>query len=469
MAAQQVLAEALGSPRASLVSVVGRRRIGKTFLVKEVYRAQLRFSITGIAGASKTEQLYNFGLTMMQTFGLDAAAVRYEHWLAALADLSRRLDAERDRTGERAVVFFDELPWLASRKSGFLVAFSWFWNSWAVDRDVVVVICGSAASWMIKRVVNDRGGLHNRITHRIHLDPFTLGETFAFMDTRAVVDDLYQRIQLYLAFGGVPFYLEQIRAGESAQLAIERLLFDGKAPLAGEFDRLYASLFERAEHHVRVVRTLSRKQAGLTHAQLMQASGIGSSGTLTRVLEELESSGFVHRSVPFGKTRRDVLYRVIDEYSRFYLEFLDGQAASHRSFVQLATSPSYRAWAGYAFENLALRHVPQLQAALGFGAVYAPASSYLARATETADGVQVDLLFDRADRIITLVEVKFTEEPFVLTKVYAQQLREKKLRFRAHTGTKKAVTLALLTTFGLRPGGHAAGIVDAAVEVGALV
>lgn len=466
-AAQRVLAEAYQSPTASLVSVVGRRRIGKTFLVKQVYAQRIRFSITGIAQASKAEQLANFSLQMERSFGDREGGYRYGDWLEALGDLARLLDAEP--SPQRQVLFFDELPWLASRRSGFLRAFSWFWNSYAVDRDVVVVICGSAASWMIKKVVRDRGGLHNRITHRIRLEPFTLGETFAFCDARGLIDDEYQRIQLYMTLGGVPFYLDQLRPGESAQQSIDRLLFAPSAPLAGEFDRLYASLFENPGHHVAVVRALARKQIGLTRGEVARAAGIESSGTLTRVLEELELSGFVLRTVPFGKRRKDSLFRLVDEYSRFYLDFLDGRRSGGDDFGHLATQPSYRAWAGYAFETLALRHAGQIKRALGISGIHATASSYVARANEAADGVQVDLLLDRSDRTVTLIEAKFSEGPFVLAKAYAQQLREKKLRFRAHTGTKKAVTLVLLTTYGVRSLAAGTGIVDGVLEVRALV
>ena len=469
LAAKQVLAAAYDSPQASLVSVVGRRRIGKTFLVKRVYAEALHFTVTGIAGASKSDQLANFALRIESTFAEPPGSVRYDGWLTALADLSRRLDASAFGEGApRIAVFFDELPWLASRRSGFLQAFSWFWNSWAVDRDVVVVICGSAASWMVRKVVRDRGGLHNRITHRIRLEPFTLGEVRAFAEARGLVDDPYQLVQLYMALGGVPFYLNQVQPGESAQQAIDRLLFAAAAPLEGEFGRLYASLFDNADKHVAVVRALASKQIGLRRGELGQLAGIDSSGTLARVLEELELSGFVYRTVPFGKRRKDALYRLVDEYTRFFLAFVEGHRPGTQRFTNLATRPRYRAWAGYAFENVALRHERQLREALGIGGIHAVASSYIARASEEADGVQVDLLFDRADRTVTLVEAKYTEEPFVVSKDYAGALLEKRSRFRVHTRTREYVQVVLLTTFGVRGGGNMVGVVDVVLTVEAL-
>ncbi len=412
------------------------------------------------------EQLANFAIRVSTAFGASPRTVGYANWLEALSDLARRMDQERTTTSPRQVIFFDELPWLASRRSGFVRAFSWFWNSWAVDRDVVVVVCGSAASWMIEKVVRDKGGLHNRITHRIKLDPFTLAETNLFMDARGLVEDNFQRLQLFMALGGVPFYLDQVKSGESAQQAIERLLFGPAAVLADEFGQLYASLFENSTHHVRLVKALAAKQSGITREQLRKDSGIESSGTLARVVEELEYSGFVLRTSPFGKTRRDALYMLVDEYSRFYLKFLDGVRPGKSSFFRLAEQAAFRSWQGYAFENVALRNVEALKRVLGISGVDVRAASFVAKASEVAGGVQVDLLLDRSDRVITLIEAKFTEAPFVMTSTYAKALREKKQRFRAHTKTRNAVTLVLLTTFGVSGNSAAAvGIVDRLITV----
>ena len=465
--AKRVLGEAYRSPRASLVSVVGRRRVGKTFLVKEVYSDVLKFVATGVAGATKQEQLKTFRYALDLAFPSGAAAGPYTDWFDAFADVSQRI--AREAYQQRVALFFDELPWLASRRSGFLKAFSWFWNSWAVNQNIVVVVCGSAASWMVQKIVRDRGGLHNRITHRITLYPFSLQETNEFMDSRGVIDDTYQRTQLYMALGGVPFYLDQVRAGESAQQAIERLLFASAAPLANEFRLLYASLFERPENHVQVVRALASRQVGLTRPALMKAAGIASTGTLSRVLEELELSGFVMRTIPFGKRKKDALYRLIDEYSRFYLQFLDGVNPGATRFVRLSTTPAYRAWTGYAFENVALRNVELIAEALGISGIDYLPCSFVAKAKEDLKGIQIDLLLDRADRITTLVEAKFTEEPFELTNAYVATLRERRSLFRQHTGSRKPVSLVLLSAFEVRKAKRGAGIVDRVLDLEALL
>ena len=459
------LEEAYASETPTLVSIVGRRRIGKTFLVRQVYRDRISFAVTGILNAPLREQLGNFRLALLRYFGDEAVAKSPTTWLDAFALLGKLLERHLKQDGAKRVVFLDEVPWLASHRSGFLRAFGWFWNSWAVEHRVVVVICGSAASWMVRKVIRDRGGLHNRITHRIRLDPFTLAETSAFMDARQLVGETYQRVQLYMALGGVPFYLEQLRSGETAIQAVQRLFFDKAAPLAGEFEILFRSLFAESEYHTAIVRALADKQVGYTREDLRKAARINSSGTLTRVLEELQLSGFILRSQPFGKTRKDALYRLMDEYSRFYLKFVEGAPTNGAQFTDIARTPSFRTWSGLAFENLAIRHARQLTHALNLDNVAVVASTFIARGTEDAAGVQVDLLFDRSDRAITLVEVKFSDAPFTFTQAHANELRSKRARFVAHTGTRKAVFIALLTTFGVESERYSLGVVDQVVEV----
>ena len=463
--ARLVLAKAYQSPQASLVSVTGRRRVGKTFLVKRYYDDKLRFVITGLASASKSMQLSNFTLKLQEAFGPSVQQTGFDNWLHAMAALSKLMDAALVEDPSRKVIFFDELPWLSSPKSGFLEAFSWFWNSWAVDRKVVVVICGSAASWMMKKVVHNKGGLHNRITHRIVLQPFCLREAWDFMDSRGLVSDHSQRLQLFMALGGIPFYLQQLNPGESAHQAIDRLLFASAAPLANEFDLLYRSLFDMPDAHMAVVKALAEKQMGLTRNEVARSSKISSSGTLTRVLSELELSGFIDRSIPFGKKRNDALYRLMDEYSRFYLQWLEGKRTGGQRFTDLATTPAFKAWSGFAFENVALRHQHELRKAMGISGVATVANTYLARANEKGEGVQVELLLDRNDRTISLIESKFSEVPFRLTKEYAQSLRQKRSRFIAHSGTRKHVFLVLFTVFGLEPGPHSVGLVDQVLTV----
>ena len=465
VAAQATLEEAYRSDRPALVSVVGRRRVGKTFLVRETYGDRLAFTTTGIANATLRLQLANFALQLQQTFAPRSEPRVFRTWLSALAALSEHLDESFARNEDSRVVFLDELPWLASVKSGFLQAFSWFWNSWAVSRRIVVVICGSAASWMIQKVVRDKGSLHNRITHRITLRPFTLPEFGQFLDSRGITDDPYQRLQLYMALGGVAFYLDLLSPGRSAEQNLQDLLFAEDAKLRGEFDVLYHSLFTQADRHIAVVRALSAKQVGLTRSDLTALIPLNSGGGLTKVLDELELSGFVGASKPFAAKKKQTLYQLIDEYSVFYLKFVEGTEAGANVFSKITRSPSYRSWAGFAFERACLRNVAQITKALGISGIAVTASSYTAKADEDNAGLQIDLLLDRSDRSITIVEAKFSDDVYELTKKYAAELKEKVRLFKRHTRTKKQVFLALVTTYGMKRSPHAVGLIDQVVTM----
>ncbi len=318
---------------------------------------------------------------------------------------------------------------------------------------------------MIRRVVRDKGSLHNRITHRITQRPFTLPQVGLFLDARGIAADPRQRLELYMAIGGVPFYLDLLAPGLSAQQNLQRLLFDEDAPLRTEFDLLYGSLFTQSERHVAVVRALAKRHVGRTRAEVEALTGLPSGGGLTKVLEELELSGFVDRSYPFARKRKHTLYRLIDEYSAFYLKFVEGSRPGANVFYGIAASPGYRSWSGFAFERVCLRNVDAVLRALGISGIAVSAASYVARATDRAGGVQVDLLLDRADNAVSIVEAKYADDDYAITKAYAAELREKVRRFRKHTRTRKQVFVALVTTYGLRQNPHSVGLIDRLVTL----
>jgi len=399
-------------------------------------------------------------------FGLTGAPEIFKNWLAAFAKLAELIDLQIKSLPEKPVIFIDELPWMSSARSGFLQAFGWFWNSWAVKRNVVVVICGSAASWMIKKVVHAKGSLHNRITHRIQLKPFSLGETAIFLSSRNVLKDSYQQLLAYMSMGGVPFYLEQLRENESAVQGIQRLFFDEEAPLRSEFQLLYTSLFDDAALHIAVIKALFQRHSGLVRSEISKKSGVKSGGQLTRILEELEVSGFIQREAPFGKKKQQALYRLVDEYSLFYLQFIDGKnIVGSGAFSHLFQSPAFKSWSGFSFEAVYWRHVEQIKKSLGISGMYVQVGSYVAKPTKDENGVQVDLVLDRSDQAITLLEMKFSTELYTISKAYATSLREKIRLFRLHTKTKKQIFLVLVTTHGLKPNEHSIGLVDGMVTI----
>ncbi len=461
---QEILQNVLLSNEAEMVAVLGRRRVGKTFLVRSVYGEKIVFEISGVQNALSKEQLKNFTAQLVASFDLPIKTTKPKDWQEAFYLLARSLEP---RLGaEKLVVFFDELPWLATHKSGFLNAFGYFWNSWASRKNLVVVICGSAASWMIQKVVNDRGGLHNRITKRIHLLPFNLAETKTFLESRGIRLDPYQIIELYMAMGGIPHYLKEVEAGKSAAQNIEQICFSATGILHDEFSKLYPALFDNAENHIAIIRTLAGLWRGMTRTELVETGKLPDGGGTSRYLEELQASGFVSAYFPFGKTKQDLLYRLTDEYSLFYLKFIEKRPSREADiWLHLSQTQHYTSWSGYVFESICLKHIPQIKKALGISGVYAESSAFLKKGNTEGAGVQIDLLIDRKDNVINLFELKFYSEAFTLTKAYADALREKKAQFRAISKTKKQIFLNLLTTFGLKHNEHSLGLIDKAFSM----
>jgi uncharacterized protein len=464
---KEVLLKALHSRKPEMVAVIGRRRVGKTFLIHSVYTDNMAFQISGIQDASLKEQLKNFTYLLKKTFGAIIPLEKPTSWLDAFQQLITCLETLTDK--EKQVVFFDELPWLATRRSDFLKGLSFFWNSWASQRNIIVVICGSSASWMIQKVVEHKGGLHNRLTKRIHLLPFNLLETEAFLKSLHINFNRYQIVELYMAMGGIPHYLNEVEGGLSAAQNIERICFSQMGLLNNEFSRLYPALFENADHHIAIIKALAEKWQGLTRNEIILFSKLTDGGSLTRCLGELISSGFVSPYFPFGKKKKEILYRLTDEYSLFYLQFIENKAhKGNNIWMELSQTQDYKSWSGYAFESLCLKHISQIKKALGISGVYAETSSFYQKGTPQDAGVQIDLLIDRKDNVINIFELKFYNGLLSLNKSYSEALRDKMTIFQEITQTRKQLFLNILTTFGLKPNEHSIGLIDKAFSMDVL-
>jgi AAA+ ATPase superfamily predicted ATPase len=314
----QLLEESLKAKGSGLVAIYGRRRVGKTFLIHTHFQDRLAFELTGMYGASLKEQLQQFSKAMQRATGSALSLKSPENWVEAFYALEQYL--EEKNKAKKWVVFLDEFPWLDGRKSGFLSAFEHFWNTWASRQsNLLVVICGSAASWMIRNIVNNKGGLHNRITQKIRLLPFTLAETEAYLKSLGSKLDRYQVLQIYMAFGGIPQYLTSVGKGNSAAQVIQKNCFTKDGLLTGEFNNLYGSLFDIADNHIKAIRAIATTPKGMTRQEIIDACRLSSGGRTSLMLEELEESGFIKSVLPYDKASRDSIYRLIDEFSIFYL------------------------------------------------------------------------------------------------------------------------------------------------------
>jgi uncharacterized protein len=464
----EILANAYASKKAELIAVFGRRRVGKTYLVGSFFEGKIDFELTGLKDGTKQQQLRNFAYSLKDVQKLETLPPPPINWLEAFHQLKTYLES-LENTEKRKVVFIDELPWMAGGRSDFLTGFSYFWNSYAVKANIVVVICGSATAWMIQKIINDKGGLHNRVTRRIHLQSFTLAETEAYFQEKHIAFDRYQLLLLYMTMGGIPHYLDQVEGGKSAIQNIDDICFKPQGLLRTEFDNLYSALFSNSDRYECIVSELSSTWKGMSRAEIITKTKISDGGGLTMMLQELEQSGFISSYIPFGKKKKDTLFRLTDCYSLFYLKFIrDIPLKETISWQSLSKTQTWITWSGYAFENICFHHIDNIKAALGIAGVHTNQYSFLAKTTDEIEGTQIDLLIDRQDSVISLCEVKFYNDELVLTKEDADNLRRKKSIFRHVTGTKKQIFIVLITTFGLIKNKHSLGLVDNVLDMNAL-
>lgn len=440
----------------SFVAVYGRRRVGKTFLIREAFNNNFDFYVTGLFKVSLAQQLINFHAALLKYNPNAEDTEPAKDWFTAFQQLAKVL--ESGHVGKK-IIFLDELPWFDTPQSSFISALEHFWNSWASARtDIILIACGSAAGWMISKLINNKGGLHNRVTNRIRLEPFTLKECSEFLQSRRANFDRYQVIQLYMVMGGIPFYLEQVDSSQSAAQNINRLCFQKDGILRTEFDNLYRSLFENAGKHTAIVEALSKKTKGLTRSELINEAKLPSGGSLTRILSELEESGFIRKYIAFGNKERNSLYQLIDFYSLFYLRFIrKSSILDDNSWINSLDSPAQRAWSGYSFEQICLAHIKQIKQALGISGVQTTTSAWI---SNSQPGAQIDLLIDRRDHVINVCEMKFSLNNFTIDKRYAEELRNKIGAFTFEVKTRKSIYLTMITTFGLAKNQYSMSLVQ---------
>ena len=433
------------SHESEFVAVYGRRRVGKTYLVRETFSDRFAFHHTGLPNATKHQQLVHFKES------LAAAGARVKtprNWFEAFRVLREVVARSAFR---RKVVFIDELPWMDTAKSDFLMALETFWNEWASARkDIVLIVCGSAAAWMVKNLFRNRGGLHNRVTARICLQPFTLGECEMFATDRGLGMSRADIAECYMALGGIPYYWRYLARGMSLAQNLDRLCFAVDAPLKGEFDELYSSLFRDAISYKKVVAALAKKKIGMTRLELIEALDISTTGRLSEILKTLEASGFIRSYRSYGAKKKNAIYQLTDPFTLFHFRFLETPSTDEHFWSSTLSSPAQAAWRGLAFERLCLLHLPQVRRALGVGSIHVEAYGWSFKGDETyPDGVQIDLVLERADNVINICEMKYSANVYAIDKAYDSALGRKIATFAGVTGTRKAIHLTLVTANGL--------------------
>jgi len=453
---QKILLSALEADESQLIAVYGRRRVGKTFLIRQTFKNKFAFQHTGMAKGSLNDQLTEF-CESLRYYGLKNFE-EPENWSEAFHLLQHLL--EKKPKGKK-VVFIDELPWLDTHRSKFLGSLDHFWNGWATEReDVVLVICGSATSWIINNVIRNRGGLHNRVNRQINLQPFSLKECREYADRRKLSIGDRELLEAYMVLGGIPYYWSFFQKGESVAQTIDRMFFGQNAELRDEFNALYESLFRNAHSYINVVKALSTVKAGMTRAQILRATKLSNNTVFQRALRELELCGFIRTYRAYGKKNREMMFQLMDQFTLFYYHFmLDNHSHDEQFWQHGLGQNSYNAWVGVAFERVCLWHERQIKMALGISGISTNVCSWSHSPAEDeksqgAIGCQIDMMIDRKDGIINICEMKFYKEPFSVTRSYAEKVRMRNAIFRAKENCTSALVNTLVTTYGLIRGSH---------------
>jgi hypothetical protein len=437
------------SDESEFIIVCGRRRIGKTFLVEQFFDHKYDFKYVGAHNCRTREQLQGFAKALSQYS--NCKQPKFANWTEAFDALQNHLQTLPNN--RRKVIFIDEMPWIDSRRSNFVSALEYFWNGWAnAQENIVLIATGSATSWMTDKLLKNKGGLHNRVTERIYLKPFNLRETEEYLNSRNIRWDRYQILQTYMLMGGVPFYLKQLNPRESLSQNIDRLCFADGGMLHYEFDELYNAVFPAANSYIRVVELLSDHKFGLSRKEMQLATKLNGTN-LTRIITNLERCGFIVKHSQFGQNKKDVIYRLSDFYTLFYFKFIaNNNDMDANWWTHHLNTPGIAAWMGTTFELICLEHHQQIKKALGISGMATSVSTwrYVPRQNDAdRKGAQIDLVIERADRIIHLCELKFSQKKYTITKDYSDKLRERQWLFQEITKTNKTVVQTFVTTYGL--------------------
>lgn len=472
-----ILEEMLSSHVPEFLTIYGRRRVGKTFLIRNFFESKkvLFFNVTGAKDGILAEQTRHFTKEIGRIFYHGAQLKETKNWDSTFELLTEAFQSIPKN--KKIVLFFDEFPWMATRNSRLLQTLEYYWNQhWSRDKRIKLIICGSSASWIIEKIVNNRGGLYNRLTRNIYLEPFNLKDTKRFLQSLKVKLNNEQILQIYMVTGGIPYYLSKIEKGLSATQNIEKLAFQPKSFLVEEFDNLFSSLYEDYGSYIEIIRLIAKHRYGIGQEQLLKQMGKNLQGKLgLKKLKALQEANFIIGFKPHFHKKKGIYYRVVDEYTLFYLDWIEPIKATllpkgsmKGYWEKQQDSPAWHSWAGYAFEAVCYKHLFQISRALNMSPTALPNTwRYAPRKNSKEQGAQIDLLFDRDDDAMTICEIKYTDRPYVLDKQEAAQLNRKVSVFQEKTRTKKQFFLAIISASGIKKTLYSEEMIDGVVTLDA--
>ncbi len=443
---QKIFSNAMQSSKSEMIAVIGRRRVGKTFLIRKSFEKEIVLEFTGIYNGTLAEHINRFEKAYT-TYLKKAPKQKLKNWFNIFDIIESAVS--KIKSNKKKVIFLDEVPWMGGSNSQFIKALSSFWNSWASKReDIVLVISGSSTSWMVKKIFNDKGGLYNRTTQRIQLKPFTLKETAHFLKYKKCTLQQNAIADVYMGLGGIPYYLEFIQPNESIAQIIDKLFFRKTASLKQEFEELFYSQFINAPFLVTIITILAKHTYGLSRNQLLKLIKLDSGGNFTKALSDLENCGFITAYLPFNKKLKDKIFKLTDCFTLFYLKFIGG-ANKYTQWKQIYNTPSYKSWSGFAFENLCMLHTPQIEQALKIDGINTRVSSWRHTGSDEMTGAQIDLLIDRDDKIINICEIKYYNSKLIISKDFLEKIENKIAAFQFFTETTKSIFPVIISPQGL--------------------
>ena len=443
----QLLHEIQNDDSSHFLAIYGRRRVGKTFLIREAFDYRFAFQHAGLSDGGMKGQIFAF-VSSLKDAGYEVKK-QPKNWLEAFEYLK---DLIRKSSEKKKIIFIDELSWMDTPKCDLMVALENFWNGFASARkDIVLIVCASATSWMLSKVVHNKGGLYNRLTEQIHLRTFCLGECEEYVKNSGLAFNRNQILQYYMIFGGVPYYWGFLKKGLSLSQNIDRILFEKDAPLRDEFKYLYASVFKKPENYVKIIEALGTKKVGMTREEIINTAKISNSGDLTTKLEELESCGFIRKYYAFGMKKKNAIYQLMDCFTLFYFKFLKSQPTDEHFWTNQINTPLVNTWMGLAFERVCMEHIEQIKVKLGISGVLTEVNSWYCKADldNGVFGSQIDMLIVRKDQVINLCEMKYSQSEYTITEKVDRNIRNKISDLITVSGTKYAIYPTIITTYGL--------------------
>jgi len=474
-AEQKTLLNVMQSNMAEFVVIYGRRRIGKTYLIEQFFLKQtcVFFRVTGIQNGKIKDQLSEFAKSIGHCFYHNASIAQPDSWMQAFEELTKTIDNNQPK--KEIILFLDELPWMATRRSGILEALGYYWNHyWSKMEHLKLIVCGSSASWIIKNIIYNKGVLHNRATKEILLNAFSLQECKEFLQSRGIKLNDNQILQLYTVIGGVPYYLKHVERGQSAAENINALCFKETGPLFSEFQKLFQSLFTKANVYIELIKIIAKAHEGISRVEIEKKSKLTTKGgTLTERLNDLELAGFIKSFLPFKSKEQGIYYKVIDEYVYFYLQWIEPAKklllrfdSSNEYFTEKIGTPEYYSWMGYAFKSICYKHIAQIRSALGISpGTRAGTWRYVPKKNHAKQGVQIDLLFERKDDVIMICEIKCTEKSFTIDKSYCHSLLNKINIYTSETQTTKQIFMEFISVTGIKKNMYSEQLVDKVVTL----